>query len=99
VHADQEHVQAFENSGQVGAPTAELDDVLDDQVIARVCERRQTPMEPGEEPGTDLVPPVERPTVVAPRRDYAGGHQLVGRNVQKRFVQRCLQPLGQRGLT
>jgi hypothetical protein len=34
VHSDEEDIQAIEQSAQVGTPGGELDDVLNDQVIA-----------------------------------------------------------------
>lgn len=50
VHAGEEDVQAFEQPGQVLAPGAELDDVLDDEVVSRCGQRGQAPVEAVEEP-------------------------------------------------
>ena len=38
VHADQEDIQAGEQTGQLGTPRAELDDVFDDQIVAGLGE-------------------------------------------------------------
>jgi hypothetical protein len=63
---------------------------LDDQVVARLRECWQAPVEAGEESWTEFVPPIERAAVVAPLREHAGPHQLVGGNVQEGLVQRGL---------
>jgi hypothetical protein len=65
VHADQEDVQAGEQTVQLGTPPAELDDVFDDQVIASLGECGQAAVKAGEEPRSDLVPPVEGAAVAA----------------------------------
>jgi hypothetical protein len=71
--------------------------VLDDQVVAWLRECWQAPVEAGEEPWTDFVPPVERCVVVSPLREHAGSHELVGGNVQEGLVQCGLEPRCQRG--
>jgi hypothetical protein len=49
--------------------------------VAGRGERRETPVEAGEEPRPQLVPPVERSTVLASRRQHARGHEPVGGHV------------------
>lgn len=77
VHADQEHVQPIEQAGQLSAPGAVLDDVLDDQVVAGRRESRQAPVKAGEEPRAHRGLPRERPVGVAAGRQHPAGHELV----------------------
>ena len=97
VHTDDEHIQIRQEYGQLVAPAAELDDVLDDEVVARVGQRGQAAVEAGEQPRPYLAPPVER-AVVASRRQHARRHELIGRHVQERLVERVPQRLRHRGL-
>ena len=75
MHANEEHVQAGQQGGELDPPGPELDDVLDDQVVSRRGKRRQATMESGEEPRPDLVPPVERTAVAGALGQHA--HQLI----------------------
>jgi hypothetical protein len=66
VHADEEDIQAAKQRGQVLTPGAELDDVLDDEVVSRCGQRGQAPVEAIEEPRPYLLPPGERAVQIAP---------------------------------
>jgi len=96
VHADEEDIQAAEQAGQVLAPGAELDDVLDDQVIPGCGQRGQAPVKAIEEPRPHLLPPGERAVWIAPGRQHAAGQQVIRRHVQERFRQCLLHRLRQR---
>jgi hypothetical protein len=74
VHADEEDIQAVEQAGQVLAPGAELDDVLDYDVVSRCSQCGQAPVEAIEEPRPHLLPPCERATWIAPGGRHAAGH-------------------------
>ncbi len=49
MHADEEHVEAGQQLGQLGPPGGELDDVFDDQVVAGRGQGGQAPVEAGEQ--------------------------------------------------
>lgn len=89
VHADEEHIKAFEQPGQFLAPGGELDDVLDNQVVPRRGQRGQAPVEPGEEPRAHLLSPREWSRRIAPDGKHAAGHQMIRRHVQERLGE-CL---------
>src|SRR5258708_24862066 len=77
VPPDEEDVQARQQPGQILTPAAVLDDVLDDQVVARRGQGGQAPVKPGEEPGADLLLPCERAVLIAPAGQHPAGHQIV----------------------
>jgi hypothetical protein len=60
---------------------------LDDEVVARVCQRGQAAVEACEQPRPYLAPPVERAIVVASPRQHARRHELIGRHVQEWLVE------------
>jgi hypothetical protein len=74
VHADEEDIQAVEQPGQALAPGAELDD----EVVSRCGQCGQAPVEAIEEPRSHLLPPGERAVWIAPGRQHAAGHHMVG---------------------
>jgi hypothetical protein len=94
VDADEEDVEAGQQRGELFAPGGELDDVVDDQVVARLGQRRDAAVEAGEEPRAHLVPPGERSGLVPARGEHAD--ELVGRDVEERRVELFLQRPGQR---
>ncbi len=98
VHADEEHIDVCEQPCQILAPGAELDDVLDDQVISRPGQRGQAPVKAGEEPRAHLLPPGERPIRIAPDGQHAARHQMIRRHMQERLGQFPLDRLRQGGL-
>ena len=94
VHADKEHVQALEQPCQILAPGAELDDVLNNQIVARSRQSGQAPVEAGEKPWAHLLPPAEWALRVTPSQ-HATGHQMIRRHMQERLGQCHLDRLRQ----
>src|SRR5262245_50313660 len=98
MHPDQVHVQARKQPGQGSPPGRELDDVVHDQVIARQSEGGEAPVKPREEPRSHLMPPVERPSLLAALRQHPTCDQMIGGDMHERCVERFLEGLRQREL-
>jgi hypothetical protein len=96
VHADQEHVEPLQQRGQLVAPGGELDDVLDDQIVAGGGEGGDAAMEAVEERRPQAGPPGERTVGLAAVGQHP--HHVVGRQVEERLVEPHLDGSGQRRL-
>ena len=78
VYADEEHRVMTEQSDEIDVPTAELDHVLEDHVVAGIRDRRGTPVKSVEEARPD-GPPRPLPGLRLPidRRQNVCGDKLV----------------------
>ncbi len=56
VHADEEDIVWGEEVGDQSAPLLELDDVIDDEIVAGLSDRRETAVESLEESRSHLLP-------------------------------------------
>ena len=83
VHADEEHRVMTEQSDEIDVPTAELDHVLDNHVVAGIRDHRGTPVKSVEEARPD-GPPRPFPDLRLPidRRQDICRHKLVGRKIE-----------------
>ena len=85
VYADEEHRVMTEQSNEIDVPTAELDHVLEDHVVAGIRDRRGTPVKSVEEARPD-GPPRPFPGLRLPidRRQNIRIDKLIGREIEER---------------
>ena len=89
VHPDKEHVERRQQPDQVGQPLLLLDDVIYDQIVARLGEGGQTAMKPVKD-GRAHACPVELAASNACHGQRVGRAQMIKRPVQERLGQLLL---------
>ena len=88
VHADEEHRVMTKQRHEIDVPTAKLDHVLDDHVVAGIGDRRGTAVEPVEEARPD-GPPRPLPGLCRPIYGWQNVRidELIGRPIEERRAQ------------